>query len=592
MANFLAIVEQDHGVREHVVRSASPAIAHHPGMLVRELGCGDLALLWAAHVRAPVTWANTGSSAALVLGDAIDGPSSRRVTAGELTARTWDGAEDIPGPSDGYFAALHYSAKDGLRVWADILGFFPVYHWTDGSTTIVGSSPELFRLHPRFRVRLSTEGLAGVLLINGLVANTAIIEGVRRLAVGHVFLGPMPGRAAREKEHYRIPLSHDLADHSLDDLTADFGDVLERACRRQAGPDGRASILLSGGLDSRVIAACAQRAGCALTALTFGKQGDQELRIAWGVGSALGLTQHVIDDSATAPVSAALSKVKWEHLANGFYRGTRWGMPDELASAPQPIFGGYAMDFLAGPKRMQAARVARDGGDPFQRQLQRQSRWGIGSGNIDPLLRTEGLAARLEAGLREHYYSFSPSASKTQWAHSLRHRARYHLGGIAWQIAMVSWPALPVLDRELLGLLGAMPMAAMSGRRLEADLLTGRFPVLAALPLDRNSHNTQPISPRLKYLLADAVTRRLPWRPSRDVLYYERLADINSPPWLAVRREAEPCRELVESFVDPEVLRRLLPGPDTRVRVKDVIIQNNGARLLLGLLLWSRTCLQ
>jgi asparagine synthase (glutamine-hydrolysing) len=156
---------------------------------------------------------------------------------------------------------------------------------------------------------------------------------------------------------------------------------------------------------------------------------------------------------------------------------------------------------------------------------------------------------------------------------------------------MVSWPALPVLDRELLGLLGAMPMAAMSGRRLEADILSGRFPVLASLPLDRNSHNTQPISPRLKYLLADAVVRRLPWRPSRDVLYYERLADINSEPWVAVRREAEPYREQVEQFVDRDVLARLLPPPDTKVQVRDVIIENNAARLMLGLLLWSRECL-
>jgi len=592
MANFIALIDPDPGIRERFARDAAQAITHFPGMVVRDLACENLALVWASHARAPVTSAVVGSSAGFVLGDAIDGPSSRRITAGELAATTWKGEEDIPGPSDGYFMALQYSAAGGLRVWADVLGYFPVYYWTDGSSTLVTSSPELLKLHPRFRTRLSQEGLAGVLLINGLVANTPITEGVRRLPVGTVLIAAIPGRPPREKEHYRIPLSHDLADYGTDDLTADFGDVLERVCRRHAGPDGKASLLLSGGLDSRVIAACGQRGGCTFTAVTFGKQGEQELRLAWGVGSALGLAHHVVDDSATAPVEAALAKVKWEHMANGFYRGTRWGMPTELAALPQPIFGGYAMDFLAGPKRMQAARVAREGGDPFARQLQRQSRWGIGAANIDPLLRTEGLAQQLEAGLREHYYSFHKSASKTQWAHSLRHRARYHLGGIAWQIAMVSWPALPVLDRELLGLLGAMPMAAMSGRKLETDILSGRFPMLASLPLDRNSPNTQPISPRLKYLLADAVVRRLPWRPSRDVLYYERLADFNNGAWLQVRREAEPCRELVRDLIDPDVLDRLLPPPDHKVQVKDVIIENNGARLLLGFMLWVRECLQ
>ena len=143
-------------------------------------------------------------------------------------------------------------------------------------------------------------------------------------------------------------------------------------------PDGKATMLLSGGLDSRVIVACAQRGGCSLAAATFGRPGEQEMRLAWGVGSALGLQHRAVDDSPTAPVPAARSKARWEHLANGFYRGTRWGMPTELAELPQPMLGGYAMDFVAGPKRMQAARIARSGGEPFARQFERQARRGVG----------------------------------------------------------------------------------------------------------------------------------------------------------------------------------------------------------------------
>ncbi len=587
MANFLALIEPDPGVRERFAREAAGAIVHYPGLMVRELAYGDFTALWATHARAPVTSATANGGAALVLGDAIDGRGGERLRADELAARSFE-ADQVPGPWDGYFVALHYSARQGLRVWADILGFFPVYYWTNGETTMVGSSPQLFRLHPKFTRRLSLEGLAGVFLTNGLVGNTSILEGVRRLPPGCVWISPRPGRDAQEREHYRIPLSHDLADHASDDLVDDFGDIVERVCRRHAAADGKATILLSGGLDSRVMAACAQRGGCALTAVTFGRRGEQELRLASGVGSALGLPHHAMDDSATAPVAAALTKVRWEHLANGFYRGTRWGMPDGIATLPQPVLGGYAMDFLAGPKRMQAARIARNGGDPFARQFERQTRWGIGIENVDPLLRSEGMVASLQAGLREHYYGMSPHVAKAQWSHAVRHRARYHLGGIAWQIAMVSWPAFPVLDRELLGFLGAMPMAAMSNRRLETDILINRFPALAALPLDRNSHDTHPINPRLTYLIGEAVRRRLPRRAPSDILYYTRLADINSPDWTAVRREAEQCRERAEQIVDPDVLRRLLPGPDVEIKVRDPIIHANRQRLLAGFLLWLR----
>jgi len=591
MANFIAVIDPDPGVRGRFTEQARGAIAHFPGVVVRDISCPNFSAIWATHARAPVTSATIEDRAALVLGDAIDGPGSGRVTAGELVARTWSSDEDVPGPSDGYFAALQYSTGEGLRVWADILGFYPVYYWSNGEVALVGSSPELFRYHPRFERKISLEGLAGVLLINGLVNNTSLFEGVRRLAAGHVLVVAPHGRPTAERQHYRIPLSHELADFGADDLVAEFGDTLERTCRRHAAIDGKASLLLSGGLDSRVIAACAQRGGCSLTAVTFGKSGEQEMRLAWGVGTALGLPHHAIDDSATAPVEAAVLKARWEHLANGFYRGTRWGMPAELAELPQPILGGFAMDFIAGPKKMQAARIAASGGDPFARQFERQSRWGIGIDNIDPLLKTSGLASGLREVLRESYWSHSPHPAKTQWAHSIRHRARYHLGSMAWQIAMVSWPAFPVLDRELLGLIAAMPMAAMSNRRLETDVLLGRFPVLASLPLDRNSHDTQPINPRLKYLVAEAVLRRLPWRPSPEVLYYSRLADFNGPAWKAIRVEAERYRGLVEEFLEPESLTRLLPGPERNVDVRDPIIESNGQRLLLGLILWTRESL-
>lgn len=588
MANFVALIERDSGVREKFKRDALAMIPHFPGMQARNLECGDLALVWATHARAPVTWAAHESAAALVLGDAIDGPSARRVTADELAAKSWSGGEEVPDPSDGYFAALHYSTGDGIRVWADVLGFFPLYHWVSGETVLVGSSPTLFQLHPGFRVELSREGLGGILLTNGLVANATPLAGVRRLAAGQVFVGPHRGRPAREQEHYRVPLSHDLADLAFDDLLVEFGDIVERTCRRLVSADGKASILLSGGLDSRVVVACGVRSGCELTAVTFGQPGEQELRIARQVGKALGLEHHTLGDTPTAPVDAAVSKARWEHLAGGFFRATRWGLPTALADLPQPVLAGYALDFLAGPKRMQAAGIARTGGDPFARAFDRQSRWGIGPANLDPLLGVEGLSQSLQDYLRAHYEGLSPHPAKAQWAHNLRHRARFHLGSVAWQIAMVSWPAFPALDRELLAFLGALPMSALSGRRLEADLLATRFPALAALPLDRNSPYTRPMRPRVRYLLAETVRNRIPWPRSDGPLYYQRLADLNGDAWRAVRREADHCRPLAERLLDPATLTRLLPPHDQRIEVKDVIRDSNGQRLLLGALLWIR----
>jgi len=67
-----------------------------------------------------------------------------------------------------------------------------------------------------------------------------------------------------------------------------------------------------------------------------------------------------------------------------------------------------------------------------------------------------------------------------------------------------------------------------------------------------------------------------------------RLYDLNGPGWRAVRRQAEPYRERLAGLVVPEVLGELLPPPDVTVDLRDTIIDSTGAKLLLGLLIWSR----
>jgi asparagine synthase (glutamine-hydrolysing) len=219
---------------------------------------------------------------------------------------------------------------------------------------------------------------------------------------------------------------------------------------------------------------------------------------------------------------------------------------------------------------------------------------------LDRLLRPEifkDLVPQTIAQVQAIYESYSDVDSKRAWCFQLHHRARLHTGSMAWQFSLGAWPVLPVLDRQVLASAGGMPIATIGERRAEKELLCKKFPELAALPLDRNTYDTQPLKPRLRHLLASYVSSRvtvfgrlvLPkHKHNVERRYYYRIYDFNSPGWVAVRKAAEPHRARSFDFFERNFLQELLPGPDASLRFKDGIIDASGLKMLTGFLLWSK----
>ena len=118
----------------------------------------------------------------MVWGEAIAPDSDERIAPKELR-ELW---HPDAGPSgwrtwDGFFAAIVFDPRRGVVAGADLLGIFPLYHWSDGEVLLVASSPEPFQYHPAFRRSLDPAGLVGVMLTNGLFRGRALWKDVRRL---------------------------------------------------------------------------------------------------------------------------------------------------------------------------------------------------------------------------------------------------------------------------------------------------------------------------------------------------------------------------------------------------------------------------
>lgn len=601
MANFLAVVDSDKERRSHFIDKIRSSLSPIEGLVSNECSAGDFCVIWSAEMRAPVSHVADDGGAAVLWGEAIKGTGADRIDAAELRNLWNEPADCSKAVFDGFYAGVVYDTKRGLAAGADVLGVFPIYYWSSEDVFLMGSSPELFRYHPSFEVRLNPAGLVGILLLMHIFDGETLLMGVRRLAAGYQLLW-RPQTAPVERLQYKLVVSKRYFSLPFSAHVRILDRAINETINRHvpAEVDGDCGLMLSGGLDSRVLAGYLSEKGIDTAALTMGVSTDIEMRCAVPVAKTLGFRHYSADVGYEQYPLCAELQARWEHVANGFNLITDWGIHWHLKNFASRVVMGHSIDAIVGTNYMTWAYSAVSNTMSFETYFANINRWGIRPSVLKKLFRGdefEDLVEERTARIRSVYEGYSDVESQRAWCFNLYNRQRFHVGGAAWALSFGAWPVMPALDRGLLESAGAMPASTIAERRAEIELLCKRFPRLAALPLDRNSYNTEPLRPRLRYQLARYLYRHLwplhGWRNFAgngkvERRYYFRTFDFNSPGWVAVRRQAEPYRERLFHLLDKDVLGELLPAPDVPVDFQDKIVDASGLKLLLGLMLWSK----
>jgi len=597
MANFILVIDSDVDRRTRFLKKVESELAPVEGLITDTCATGNFCAIWAAAETAPISHVADDDGASVIWGEAING----RERIGAAALRTlWRQRKSYPNlVFDGFYAATVYRPDLGLIVAADILGMFPIYYSATDEVVLVGSSPELFRHHAAFRTDLDPKGLVGILLTMHIVDGHTLLRGVRRLAAGHALVWH-PGVSPREVSQYQLPVSNRYFDLPFSAHVDILDQALADAVTRHA-PDGkRYSQLLSGGLDSRMIAGYLSEKSIHNTAVTLGLRSDIEMKCAIPVARTLGIEHHTVNVAYDQYPACAELQAKWEHLANGFNFMMNWGVYPYLRGLASHVIAGFALDAAIGTSWIEKTYVPQSHTMSFEAFFSHINRWGIRPAVLKELLRHEVFGDLVDdtvARIRAVYESYSELESQRAWCFNLRHRQRFHVGGMAWQLSFGAWPVLPALDRRVLETGGGMPAASIAERRAQKELLCRRFRKLAALPLDHNSYDFEPLSPRLRRQIA----RHLRWRlrplhlpldgkrqRQSERRYYFRIYDFNGPGWVAVRRRAEANRERVLHLFQSDILARLLPGPDVRMQFANSIPEASGPKSLVGFLLWSK----
>lgn len=594
--NFVIVVDSDKERRSLFIKKIETLLSPVEGLVTSLSSSKDFCAIWAAGSWAPVSCINNNKGVAIIWGDAIVGPGPERLNAEQLRQLWANMSDNLPDALDGFHAAVVYNPKKGIVVGADLLGVFPIYYYVFENLVLVGSSPELFRYHPCFRTELNPAGLVGILLTKGLVDGQTLLQGVNRLAAGHLLVRHYE-EPVREVKQYEVPVSNRHLDLSPSEQVNVLDKAFEETVTRHVLPDIRHCLMLSGGLDSRTIAAYLKRKNRDIIALTEGLPTDNEMKCATKVAKSLGIQHHMANVGFDDYLRLADLAAKWEHLASGFTNLMFWGLYPYLRQVAQRVVSGYLCDIvLGGGVNAQASFESF-----FEDYL---SSWGFRPEILKGLLKQEyfgEVVSEVLDRVKEVYGDCSGSQFHCIRRFMLYHRGRFHVGSIIWLLSFGAWPVVPVIDRRFLEVAGGLPIMMLENRRAEKELLCAKFPELAKLPIERFTYDITPLIPTIQqkithYVYGDGSLFKFSRRANllRNMMlglggarrYYYRTSDFNGPGWRKIRQQTERHQKHVFNLFDEDAFHKLVPPSNANLGFENPVHESAKLKSLVGFSLW------
>lgn len=160
---------------------------------------------------------------------------------------------------NGMFAvAIHDRRNDEVVIARDRMGIKPVYYAWDGRRFLFASELKALLALPLVQRRINLRALDAYLSLGYVPAPFSLIEGVARLEAGHYLV--LKDGKLRVQQYwqggYNAAATAACSDAELIERTRE---TLEQAVQRQLMSDVPVGVLLSGGLDSTIVAALAQK---------------------------------------------------------------------------------------------------------------------------------------------------------------------------------------------------------------------------------------------------------------------------------------------------------------------------------------------
>jgi asparagine synthase (glutamine-hydrolysing) len=156
--------------------------------------------------------------------------------------------------------AIFDQTRKTLFMARDRAGEKPLYWARHRGGLVFASELKALMADPEFPRRLSAEALAYYLSFGYVPGEKCILEGVNKLMPAHCLSWPLAGGAPRIWRYWDIPQHRADGASGADELTDELQRLLTAAVDEQLVADVPLAVLLSGGVDSSLVAAIAAKA--------------------------------------------------------------------------------------------------------------------------------------------------------------------------------------------------------------------------------------------------------------------------------------------------------------------------------------------
>jgi len=318
----------------------------------------------------------SSSDRAVVAYDGLPVDDGDRFTAhdaGEL-AKNWDGAAR---KLDGYFCGVRiHKGELQLEVQSDSFGVYPVFYWTNGTAWLVSNSVALID-QITGQHELDASGVGRYLVMGWVAGDRTLREGVRVLPAGErwTWNKDQTGPARKQtmpRGHFAHKAKSRLTQSDVEGLAADMARPLQSLSRNFE------DILcpLTGGKDSRVLAALLAGNDIDARYYTYGNKIGRDAQIASEVASALNVDheslvtesfdlsdnwdglakRYVMQADGMCPLQLIMGAVTAQEVSGRSIPVRIWGAGGELARAP---YFNPVHDFLGATVRYAQDDIAR-----------------------------------------------------------------------------------------------------------------------------------------------------------------------------------------------------------------------------------------
>ncbi|MHB8840631.1 MAG: asparagine synthase-related protein [Candidatus Aquicultor sp.] len=214
---------------------------------------------------------------------------------------------------DGIYSAVIYdSVRQQVHLITDRYGLQHLY-WTIHQGSLAwGSEAKAMLALPGFTPKINAQTLDDFFAMGYLCENRTWFEGVDVLSSGTVFTWDIRERSDHVERYWYWdqikPITGAIEEGEItEELARRFIASVERRCQGSE----RISLTLSGGLDSRAILASLPKLEHPAHAITFGKAGCDDIRIAAMVAKLKSVHHHAFEISADNWLTSRINGVWW-----------------------------------------------------------------------------------------------------------------------------------------------------------------------------------------------------------------------------------------------------------------------------------------